>query len=292
MPGSTREHPIRSTLGTRLADLRVQFGRQRRQRLIQRELAEQIGVSRETVAAWEADVQVPTDLNLRKLAAFFDTPEDFLQDGSVHGAEAVQGARRGNEGGSEPPESGFRFRKVGQRIEARRHQRGFERGELISQGVLAHRIGATASTVAAWERGRHLPTGSLLVSLLRELEMSPAELFTGAKPSTPSLIRSEPILEEHAGSIPPDDQTEPGPRFPWTRTLITFHHAELARLDRWRQDAETKPALQPRRSAVVGALVNGLVQSGVNLLDLECDMEELQKRVAHGLVLATQEKST
>ena len=65
-------------MGQRIAELRRQEGRRRRVRLTQRQLADELGVHKGTVAAWEGDTQKPEGENLIKLAEALSTSPDHI----------------------------------------------------------------------------------------------------------------------------------------------------------------------------------------------------------------------
>lgn len=72
------------TVGQRIAELRRREGRRRGERLTQQALADEVGVHKGTVAAWEGDTQQPDGQNLIKLAGALRTsPEAILDEASV-----------------------------------------------------------------------------------------------------------------------------------------------------------------------------------------------------------------
>lgn len=79
------------TVGQRIARFRAdRAGALGRRRYTQRELAEDVGVAKSTVAAWEGDAQAPMGDNLVALArALGRTPEEVL------GSEAAAGEAAG-----------------------------------------------------------------------------------------------------------------------------------------------------------------------------------------------------
>lgn len=73
---------METTPGKRLADLRRRKADELGRRLTQREVAEAIGVSRETYAAWEADLQAPAGENLLKAARYYGVePGEIMYGG-------------------------------------------------------------------------------------------------------------------------------------------------------------------------------------------------------------------
>jgi transcriptional regulator with XRE-family HTH domain len=82
-------------MGQRLADLRRMRGRQRGYALTQQEVADEVGVSRQTVISWERDRRLPSPANLVHLARVLDTsPQHLLsgveQDSGVTAAEIIR----------------------------------------------------------------------------------------------------------------------------------------------------------------------------------------------------------
>ena len=69
------------SVGQRLAELRRALGRVRGERLTQPLLAERVGVSRGTVAAWEGDAQQPSGDNLLKLANALESTPEYILNG-------------------------------------------------------------------------------------------------------------------------------------------------------------------------------------------------------------------
>lgn len=90
------------TLGERLIQLRAKAG------LNQDTLAEQLGVSRQSVSKWENDASVPDLEKLVKLSGVFGVSLDELVKGEVpdSAAPAVKGRRDGR-GTSAPPATSF-----------------------------------------------------------------------------------------------------------------------------------------------------------------------------------------
>lgn len=69
------------SVGQRIAELRRTLGRVRGERLTQPLLAERVGVSRGTVAAWEGDAQQPSGDNLLKLADALESTPEYILNG-------------------------------------------------------------------------------------------------------------------------------------------------------------------------------------------------------------------
>jgi transcriptional regulator with XRE-family HTH domain len=278
--------PFESSQGSRIADLRKHIGRQRGKRLTQRELAEKIGVARETVVAWEADLQQPSAENVARMATFLGTTPEYLIFGTTS-PETPEESAVSLPRTETAPRSNFPHRTVGERIEARRHQLWLESGEAVSQPRLARRIGVHPRTVEAWEKGRHLPSRRYLPRLMHELKISADELFRGVEVPAELLQAREP-------SEAFQDEAEPPIQYegkyssgrvpsPWTRTAVTFYHEELARLDEWRHFYEPWNGPEVRRTDIIRALVEGLLDSNVSLEDVGWDVHKLRTWVTHGL---------
>lgn len=257
------------SLGARLKALRTQYGVRRGKRLTQLELAEQIGVSRDTVIGWERDLHRPFADSVQKLADFFGIDPDYLQreepsqgpsdDAAAGGESAVQ------DSASKPQ---FPFREVGERIAAFRHQYRAGEGKWLSQQELARRLGVHVRTVESWERGRSMPTEPLLSQLTGELKITVSDLFENAP--TPEEIRiADPAGEEslserdrrrnHDGG----DQPLLNPRASWTRVTLTFHREVMAQFDDWRDFQSFEHASDWNRSRTLNALLVGFLRSGV-----------------------------
>ena len=281
--------PLQSTLGARIAALRKQLGRSRGKRLTQREFAEMLGVSRESVIGWEGDSWEPSDQNVEKLAAFFETTPEFLLFGTrppqTRGATPDVNATA-EETASEPIRP---YGIVGKRIERRRHQLKLEGNAPLTQQDLADRIGAPVRTVESWESGYRYPSGSFLRGLLRELKITPAELFEGVS-VPPGVLDATPLEPEDASIAHEPASVRSLRESPsqWTRVPITFRHGDLAVFDQWRSRG---PGSTPdmERSPFIRALVDGLTESGISLDDVGSP-GELHRLVTRGLRLAIAER--
>ena len=276
-----------SSIGERIAALRRQHRGKRGKKLTQQELAEQIGVGRATLAAWEVGSHNPSDKNVEKLADFFRTTADFLWSGG----DTVEAAGAGSVGEQGEMPDREQLRLFGRRIEQCRRRLELEEKRLISQRELADRIGVDVRAIQSWEGGQYMPSAPHLRRLLRELKASPGELLRGlpviaemlnderSNPDETSAGRAEPV--QYTGG-----RTSQKPRSRWTRTPVAFYHGELAPLDDW-----CGPDVS--RSRAIRGLVSGLIRSGVKRSDLG-GIGNLEDWVADGLRMvaeAKQEKS-
>lgn len=120
LPEDVPDDPV--TLGDHLKRRRYEIG------LFQREVADRLGVSKETVQNWETGATEPAVRSVPRILEFLEI--DTLP-------------------GTEPP---VRFPD---RLRFERRRRG------LTQRKLAHRLGVDESTVRGWEKGEHRPSRKL-----------------------------------------------------------------------------------------------------------------------------------
>jgi transcriptional regulator with XRE-family HTH domain len=82
------------------------------------------------------------------------------------------------------------YTEIGHRIADLRRETGRREGGKFTQPMLAHDVGVSAATVAAWETGRQQPAGPNLLALATRLGTTPEYLLTGEEP---------PAAEHRAG---------------------------------------------------------------------------------------------
>lgn len=87
------ETTLQSSVGRRIKELRTRLGYARGKRLTQDWLAEQVGVTKSSVAKWETDVQVPDGTNLMRLASALETTPQYLLSGEETPEDAVREPR-------------------------------------------------------------------------------------------------------------------------------------------------------------------------------------------------------
>ena len=193
------------TLGRRIAHLRRTNTERGGEFLSQAAAAKRLGVSRQSLSAWERDAAQPSAENVLGLAALYGVSPDYIVSGRgpaqgehhstpAHEAEVTAGAPEQAPGRREPdtpvsdPEqdssaaTGARIAELRRAVRPRGRRR-------MTQAELAERVGVERRTVTGWESGQYRPAGEYLARLADALGSTVQYILTGARGERPSRFQ-------------------------------------------------------------------------------------------------------